>query len=304
MIVKDYYFFTPEKLKYPHHPFIDAIGYEYRAKDDEERYDRNCYQKDESVCIFQYTVAGEGLLEVNGKRHKQTRGSIFIVERPGQYRYRLPENSAFWEFKFINFSFAALPFWNAIVGMFGRTFKIQENSELMRYWDELFERVINMDVKKNNNADPSVYIHPLNPFETVFDNSRRAYELIMMLHTHLIKHGVVSSDMESIQLCLEFIHSNYKERIGNLDIANAGFISPYYLIKRFKDVIGETPVHYLTKLRIKQAMMMLQNPKNTVNDIARECGFQNGNYFTKVFKKFTNLSPSEYRAQKKNIIVT
>jgi hypothetical protein len=84
---------------------------------------------------MQFTVAGEGELKINNKVYKQKSGDVFLIERPGPYSYWLPNQSIFWEFKFITFSISAIPFWNTITRSFGRTFNISPESEVIKYID-------------------------------------------------------------------------------------------------------------------------------------------------------------------------
>lgn len=297
MVIKDYVIESIESSKFPHYPQISSLGYEYRTINDFQHYSQNCYKNSESICIFQYTISGSGILEINNKKHLITKGDVFMIERPGPYKYYLPENSDVWEIKFISFNLSSIPFWNSITGRYGRIFKIKEDSDILKFLDEIITLTENASLACANHTNQ--YINIIDPFDSVFDNSYTAYKFLMMLHNYLYKFGTAANGAESVQLCIEFINTNFHKNIDNLDIANAGFISPYYLNKRFKDVIGETPLSYLTKTRIKQAAFLLQNPSNTIDNVAKSCGFQNANYFAKVFKKFTGVSPSEYRESKK-----
>ena len=72
---------------------------------------------------------------------------------------------------------------------------------------------------------------------------------------------------------------------------------PFYLNKTFKTILGETPIRYVTKIRIRYSMALLYNSDLTIDEIAEQCGFQNANYFSKVFKKYTNMSPTDFRKQ-------
>lgn len=301
MVIKDYFIETLDKNKYPRHPLIESIGYERRERMDDLKYIWECKKSNESVCIFQYTVAGCGELKINEKTYKQSAGDVFLIERPGPYKYYLAPDSDLWEFKFINFTFPMMTFWNPIVSSFGHIFSLRdENNDIMRLFNQIFAMVegsleeIEIDGKT---------IIQTRPFETFLDNSMQAYQFITTVHKYLLQNGISSNGAESVQLCIEYICSNYNKNITNYDIAQAGFISPYYLNKRFKEVVGETPLQYLTKIRLKNAMTMLHNPDYTIDTIARQCGFQNANYFTKVYKKHTGLTPSEFRNQKISTLI-
>ena len=79
-------------------------------------------------------------------------------------------------------------------------------------------------------------------------------------------------------------------------------ISFDYMRHCFKEETGETPLEYLTKMRIRQAKRHLrQNKFYSVGEIAYLCGFSDRYYFSKIFKKLTGMSPGEY--QKSNVHV-
>lgn len=258
------------------HPLIHSAGRESWTHNG-EKYDWNCRSNDEAICICQYTLNGEGMLELNGKLFRQTANSIFLVERPGNYRYWLPDTSPFWEFKFLSLTMSSLPFWNPITMRYGRTFKIAPGSSSIVLMEEIFEKVSHSRL------------------ESVFDNSLLAYTFLMYLHKDLMDKGALTNQTEAIQLCLEFINRKYASDIALVDIAEAGQISPFYLNKYFKEVVGDSPNHYLVKVRIKNSIHLLAETDLSIESIAEKCGFETGNYFAKVFKKFLNESPSEFR---------
>ncbi|MBE6904114.1 MAG: helix-turn-helix domain-containing protein [Ruminococcaceae bacterium] len=301
MVIKDYFITTLDKNKYPNHPIVDAIGYEKRLKTDELNYVWDCKKSKESVCVFQYTMSGKGVLQINEKKYVQKAGDVFLIERPGNYKYWLPEDSDCWEFKFLSISFSAIPFWSPIVNNYGHTFNIKdENNPVMRQWNKLFDLVEKSTTTTKINDTEILNVQP---FDTFLDNSLYAYKFLTVLHKYLFINGQTSSNAESVLLCIEFINTNFSREITNYDIAQAGFISPYYLNSKFKDAVGMTPLQYLTKVRLQNAMAMLYNLDYTIDFVAKQCGFKNANYFTKVYKKYTNLTPSEFRTQKRSMIL-
>ena len=72
-------------------------------------------------------------------------------------------------------------------------------------------------------------------------------------------------------------------------------ISPYYFSKLFKEEAGENFIDYLTGLRIARARELLADPARTVKDISRMVGYADPNYFSRIFKKQTGMTPREYR---------
>lgn len=264
--------------------FIRSLGYECQYAKQEKPYYWDCHsnEKDNIVntaCILQYTVSGEGAVEINNKTYRLLPGSIFMIERPGPYKYWLPEGSDHWELKFIELSVNALPIWNAITQSFGQVFTMNETGAIITLWDEIFEKTQKGGI------------------QSIYDNALYAYTFLLAVHKYLAEFGARSKNSESIQQCIDYIKENFAQNITITEIAKAGDLSPFYLNKTFKTILGETPIRYVTKIRIRYSMALLYNSDLTIDEIAEQCGFQNANYFTKVFKKYTNMSPTDFRKQ-------
>ena len=264
--------------------YITSIGYENRKQTDPEKYAWDCRvelwgQEKEQVCIFQYTVSGEGAIEINNKIIRLKPGSIFMIERPGPYRYWLPEDSDHWELKFLEFSTSTLPIWNTITQSFGRVFSMNETGPVIRLWNKIYSKTENGEI------------------DNVYDNALYGYSFLLGVHKYLSEFGARSKNAEAIQKCIDYIKENFVKDITITDIAYAGGISPFYLNKTFKEMLGETPMHYVIKMRVKYSMGLLYNSDMTLEAIATKSGFQNANYFSKVFKKYVDMSPTEFRRQ-------
>ncbi len=72
-------------------------------------------------------------------------------------------------------------------------------------------------------------------------------------------------------------------------------ISPYYLSKLFKESEGTGYIEYTTKLRMDYAKEQLGSTDRSVKEICRDAGYQDPNYFSRIFKKWTGMTPTEYR---------
>lgn len=91
----------------------------------------------------------------------------------------------------------------------------------------------------------------------------------------------------------------YIEEYSNLfitaeDIASVAGCSQSYLRYLFRQAYGESPMHYLNKVRVERAKEMISTNMYTLNEIATACGFRNAYYFSKVFKEFTGVPPGHY----------
>ncbi|MDD2959003.1 MAG: response regulator [Lachnospiraceae bacterium] len=92
-----------------------------------------------------------------------------------------------------------------------------------------------------------------------------------------------------------FIRDNYQKDISLDDVSKEVNVSPYYFSKLFKEEAGENFIEYLTRLRMEKAKEMLRNPGVSVKEISLQCGYGDPNYFSRIFKKQTDMTPREFR---------
>lgn len=78
-------------------------------------------------------------------------------------------------------------------------------------------------------------------------------------------------------------------------IADKLGLSPTYISRLFKSNMGVTFMDYLTKVRMEKAKELLAEPRAKVKDVAMELGYSNADYFIRLFRNHTNMTPSEYK---------
>lgn len=98
-----------------------------------------------------------------------------------------------------------------------------------------------------------------------------------------------------IKKALEYIQNNFNRDISLNEISEELNISSYYFSKLFKDETGEGFVEYMTKRRVDRAKEMLKDPQKSIKEIGSECGYSDPNYFSRIFKKATGMTPTEYK---------
>lgn len=94
---------------------------------------------------------------------------------------------------------------------------------------------------------------------------------------------------------IKYITENYNKNITMVDAAKEINMSYHYFSKFFKEQTGENFVDFITNFRILKAKEMLKDESQTIKEIAYNIGYSDPNYFSKLFKKSTGLSPTEYR---------
>lgn len=100
-----------------------------------------------------------------------------------------------------------------------------------------------------------------------------------------------------IDVVVDYIHKHYGENITNEDIGRQVNYHPHYLSKLMYEYKGMTLHKYLMEFRINNAKFFLRTSDNDIRTIAEECGFINFSHFTKIFKKSTGMTPTEFRKQ-------
>jgi two-component system response regulator YesN len=93
----------------------------------------------------------------------------------------------------------------------------------------------------------------------------------------------------------EYIENHYADSITLELVAEFVELSPFYFSKLFKDRFGMTFIDYLTEIRINHAKTEMLDQGMSLKEICFSVGYKDPNYFSRVFKKQTGLSPTEFR---------
>lgn len=92
-----------------------------------------------------------------------------------------------------------------------------------------------------------------------------------------------------------YVKENFSREISLDTVARALYVNQTYLSFRFRQDMGMTFREYLNSVRIKEAERLLCNTDLTLLTITYACGYQDQSYFTKVFKRYTGMTPRQCR---------
>jgi two-component system response regulator YesN len=107
-----------------------------------------------------------------------------------------------------------------------------------------------------------------------------------------VKKKQVSKEIAHV---IEFIKDNYNENISLKKIADALELTPNYLSALFKKDLELTFSEYLNGIRLDKAKELLLNTNLRSYEIAEQIGFTDESYFSRSFKKHTDVRPNEFR---------
>jgi len=138
----------------------------------------------------------------------------------------------------------------------------------------------------------------------MFESKKDIYEWciskIQQVINHLANSKTINTDNDVIISAAKFIEANYMNEITLEDVARAVSVSPYYLSKLFKSQMSQNFIDFLTDLRVDAAKKKIPDSNLSIKDICYAVGYNDPNYFTRVFKKVTGQTPLEYRQANKS----
>jgi AraC-like DNA-binding protein len=94
---------------------------------------------------------------------------------------------------------------------------------------------------------------------------------------------------------MHYLHSNFSKKVTLNDIGKLTFFSPNYCENIFKRETGRSVIDYLLEIRMEEAKKLLAEGVLSLGDVSETVGFEDYNYFSRVFKKRTGYTPSEYK---------
>ena len=226
------------------------------------------------------TISGEGGLKYHNDFYQMTRGCCMLINTAELHEY-YPKADG-WEFKYIHF-------WGGMSGEYigyimsrAGPVTVLGEDDLLRM-DGILERV--MDLTGADVIDDYPEISSL------------IYSMLTMLYPGGggIGDGGVSVGAAAMAKALRFIRRSYAENISTEDIAGEVNLSRSYMSELFLRTYGMPPHEYLVIYRLSIVKDMLTNTQMTVSDIAACTGFRDVFSLSRVFKRQTGISPTEYR---------
>ncbi|UOQ50137.1 AraC family transcriptional regulator [Gracilibacillus caseinilyticus] len=259
---------------------LHAIG---KEKQTEESYSWDGLQRAEhGRIVFQYTLDGRGAIRIGETIHRLEKGDAFFVKIPSNHCYYLPEGSSHWAFVFIT--------------LYG--------DEVNRQYQRITEAAGHISHLPLHSRPIKHIFRLLDIIETTgiqhgYDASAYAYSFLMEYLQYVEYEERQEADLPvAVAKAVTFIEKNYAADIGLDDIVAISGLSKYHFTRLFSKYFKQTPIQFLTKVRIKRALELLQHTENSIEEIAFSVGYASSNYFTKVFKQLLHETPSAYRQSK------
>ncbi|KGE17168.1 helix-turn-helix transcriptional regulator [Paenibacillus wynnii] len=161
------------------------------------------------------------------------------------------------------------------------------------------------------NQTSSVYYSLLSGIIAEYQEKGPAYQLIIKNQLHLLftllsraflPHQQIGKPKERLSInrerfkpLLEHLEVHFTDKISIEEAAKSVNLNPYHFCKTFKKLTGRTFVDYVNVCRMDEAERLLLETHLSVTEIAGTVGCDNPNYFTKLYKQYKGLTPSQAR---------
>lgn len=126
--------------------------------------------------------------------------------------------------------------------------------------------------------------------------------IFLIINRYLQEGNDIGTEMlDEIERATHYFNEHYNEPIVIEDYAKERAMTVNWFTQNFKKITKVTPMQYILSLRITNAMNLIDNTDYNMTQIADAVGYNNSMYFSRIFKKHTGMTPTEYKNRNNNI---
>lgn len=259
------------------HAMPTTTGYEIRTS---ASYDWSGRRRGQTpFTVLQHTVSGAGNLQYERRRYRLRAGDTMLTIVPHNHRYWLEEGGR-WEF-----------FWISMSGQEAvRVHRVIQatTGPVLRLKPETIEHLAGCSLRLIEGEG-----------ETPGTASAIAYEVAMTLYDEVFpSYGASASEGEDdpIRPVVDYIRENLDKPLPVSGLAEIAGFSRAHFSRSFASSEGVAPAEFVLRERMRRAARLLtSHALLPVKEIAILCGFEEPNYFAKVFRRYFGASPTEFR---------
>ncbi|MQV22747.1 helix-turn-helix domain-containing protein [Sinorhizobium meliloti] len=256
------------------HTMPTSTGYEIRT---DASYDWDGRKRGQTpFTVLQHTIGGAGNLRYENRTHRVRPGETLLLLVPHNHRYWLEEGGR-WEFFWISMNGEeALRIHRAILAVTGPIIRLQPDTV-------------------EHLADCSLRL--IAGGETPGSASAIAYEAAMALYDDVFgSHPALSEEYRKMQHVIDHILGNLDKPLPVEELARISGLSRAHFSRAFAASEGMPPAEFVLQKRLQRAVKLLTKTADLpVKEVAILSGFEDPNYFAKVFRRVFGASPTEFR---------
>jgi AraC-like DNA-binding protein len=177
-------------------------------------------------------------------------------------RYPKEGNSQFWQLNYQNYFF-------------------YNNVELATTINKLIKECMSTSITKDVLADLTL--------------QELLIRIIQTQTSKAINDGLFTDPKNPITPVIEFIRLNLKENLTIKSLSEKACMSTASFYRFFKRELGRSPIEFIIDEKIRCAKQLLKNPSIQINEVCYLSGFEDCNYFIRLFKKHEGITPKQYQ---------
>ncbi|HEY4148290.1 MAG TPA: AraC family transcriptional regulator [Chitinophagaceae bacterium] len=261
--------------------YITHIGYFPKAA--------HHYRERRSGCtdnILIYCLRGKGWFTVKNKRFEISANDFILVPATKEpLRYGADENDP-WTIYWVHFSGRDMNTFNRCfgIGSFDGPQQITFNEKGLQLWDMMYNS-LEMGYSKENLGHANLCLYH---FVATF----------LFPGKHLNEKKQDARDM--INETILYMRSELSGYLTVNDMARKNNLSVSHFSSLFRKATGMSPLDYFIHLKLQKACLLLYSSEMKIKDVAIAVGYDDPYYFSRLFKKYMNVSPDRYRVLRKN----
>lgn len=234
--------------------------------------------------ILIYCVDGNGWIELEGQRIDIAPSMFFIIPLGAPHSYGADQNNP-WSIYWIHFK------------------------------GKVSGHIVNLIAEQTNKFEPKIIFNEnrIKIFEEIYLNLENGYSddnlrFITMAFYHFLssilyedKFGQVEikNSNQMVNLVIKFMQHNLDSNFSLKDFANTAHLSVSHFSAVFRSATGYSPLDYFNHLKIQKACQQLLFTDLSIKQISNSVGVKDPYYFSRMFSKWMDVSPSAYRKRKK-----
>lgn len=122
------------------------------------------------------------------------------------------------------------------------------------------------------------------------------HHIFITINRYIVEGRETKNDtINDIERAVHYFNENYSKPISIEQYASEHLMSANWFIHSFKNIMKVPPMQYVVNLRINAAKGYLEKSSKNISEIADAVGYSNPLYFSRLFKKHTGMTPSEYK---------
>lgn len=233
-----------------------------------------------SSYLFFLVLSGYGTLEYQGKSHALCAGDCVFLDCHKLYSHRTSDD--LWQLKWVHFYGPNMgSIYEKYIERGGQPCFHPKDA---KPYDQILQELYRI-------ASAEDYVRDMR----IFEKLTSLLTLLMEESWHPEHSSCIEVKKQNLQNVKEYLDRHYTEKIYLDNLAEAFYINKFYLTRIFKEQFGISIHNYLLQTRITHAKQLLRFSDKTIENISAECGIEDANYFSRIFKKVEGISPGEFR---------